>query len=303
MGLRSLVTGKQYKNVYTILEKVKKGEIKSHYNNEEGGLFGKINFYKKPDLVKPYLHYLDADKLSDIMNSQLGANNSTETLHECYSSLMKTKEFKKWQASGNGKDLTFRDFTTEVRRAYSDFPKHLQNDIFNMYYNKIDNIDFEERTDKNYTKFKFLERSNNPVGKIMSERSNLKSAIFMKNVMLYYLTRMAFLKLSDKEAYDKMKNALNGGNDFDNNDIDKILKQDFGAGGSTQMMNEMIDKASQMCKKMDEVMDEETQEQMFQNISPNNSNEASKLDSGYVDRVSQKLLSLNQIEKNLPPHP
>ena len=50
--------GKQYKNVYTILEKVKKGEIQSYYKEEES-LFSKLKFYKKPDLLKPYVHYID----------------------------------------------------------------------------------------------------------------------------------------------------------------------------------------------------------------------------------------------------
>ena len=50
------MAGKNYKNVYTILEKVKKGEIKSYYKNDEGGLFGKLNFYKKEDLIKPHMH-------------------------------------------------------------------------------------------------------------------------------------------------------------------------------------------------------------------------------------------------------
>ena len=33
---------KQYKNVYTILEKAKKGELDSYYKGD--GLFGKIDF-------------------------------------------------------------------------------------------------------------------------------------------------------------------------------------------------------------------------------------------------------------------
>ena len=55
---------KQYKNVYTILEKVKKGEIQSQsYYKDKDGLFGRLNFYKKSDLVKPYIHYIDEGKI------------------------------------------------------------------------------------------------------------------------------------------------------------------------------------------------------------------------------------------------
>jgi hypothetical protein len=292
MGFKSLSTGKQYKNVYTILEKVKKGEIKSYYNENEGGLFGKINFYKKPDLVKPYLHYLDAAKLRSIMSSQVYATSLTDILQDCYKSLTKSRDYKKWVGKNNGGELDAREFHKELKNVYADFPEHLQNDIFNMYYNKIEDVDFETRTDKNHSKYKFLERSNNPVGKIMSERSNLKSGIFMRNVLLYYLTRLVFLKISDKESYKKMKNSLNGGNDFDNSDIDNMFDKDFGAGSSSEMMNDMIEKASELCKKMDEVMDEETQEQMFQNIERNESTGASKLDAAYIENVRRKLLSI-----------
>ncbi len=61
------MSNKQYKNVYTILEKVKKGEIQSHYKDNEG-LFGKLNFYKKADLIKPYVHYIDEGKISRIVD-------------------------------------------------------------------------------------------------------------------------------------------------------------------------------------------------------------------------------------------
>ncbi len=50
-----MAAGRQYKNAYTILEKVKKGEIDSYYRNEDS-LFSKINFYKKPDLINPLLY-------------------------------------------------------------------------------------------------------------------------------------------------------------------------------------------------------------------------------------------------------
>ena len=60
--------GRQYKNVYTILEKVKKGEIDTYYDKSES-LFSRLDFYKRPDLAKPYLHYLDESRLDDIIKA------------------------------------------------------------------------------------------------------------------------------------------------------------------------------------------------------------------------------------------
>jgi hypothetical protein len=61
---------KEYKNVYTILEKVKKGEIDTYYKDRDG-LFGRINFYRKPDLIKPHLHYLDESKIENIFDTYM----------------------------------------------------------------------------------------------------------------------------------------------------------------------------------------------------------------------------------------
>jgi hypothetical protein len=292
MSLRSLSTGKQYKNVYTILEKVKKGEIKSYYNDDQGGLFGKINFYKKPNLVKPYLHYLDEARLQAVMNAEMSPGVTGEATRECYNKLGYDPKYKKWVTEKNGgSQLSFNEFNNEIRKVYNDFPKHLQDDIFNMYYNKIENVEFDERTEKNHSKYKFLERANNPVGKIMSEKSHLKSAIFMRNVMMYYLTRLALLKLTDKQAYEKMKKCMNDGNEFDNKEMDKLFDKDFGAGKSSDLMNDMIEKASELCKKMDDIMDQDAQEQMFDNISQGSLG-ASKLDVAYVDNMKSKLTKI-----------
>ena len=91
MALRSLSTGKQYKNVYTILEKVKKGEIQSQYKAQDGGLFGKLNFYKKADLIKPHLHYIDESRLSTIVDSFV-KNNAK--INEFYQKMSKRAAFQ-----------------------------------------------------------------------------------------------------------------------------------------------------------------------------------------------------------------
>jgi hypothetical protein len=56
---------------------------------------------------------------------------------------------------------------------YNRIPRHLIFDVFKIYYSRIEKLEFEERDEKNVCRDKFLEKSNNPVGKIMSEMSNL----------------------------------------------------------------------------------------------------------------------------------
>ena len=175
-----MVSTKSYKNVYTILEKVKKGEIKSYYKDDEG-LFGKINFYKKPDLIKPYMHYIDEWRLENILDTHMTDNKAVQ---ESYNKFAKTTDFKKIDPAQQPNQ---QSFYAKFQENYKKFPKHMAKDIFKMYYNQIDKLDFEDRDEKNHTKFKFLERANNPVGKIMSESSNLKSAIYARNIpILFY---------------------------------------------------------------------------------------------------------------------
>lgn len=278
---------KSYKNIYTILEKIKKGEIESHYKNKEG-LFGKINFYKKPDLIKPHLHYLDESRLTSIMDSHF---SNKEDIKETFNKFSKTTAFKNIPAN---KKPDYTKFQNEVLDIYhKKFPKHLSKDIFKMFYNKIEKLDFENRDEKNQTKFKFLEHSNNPVAKIMSENSQLKSAIFMKNIVGYYLMQLAMLKFQDEQAAkDLMDNLCDGGDEFSNDKVDKAMQKMMDSKQSKNLLNEAIQKAQDICKSLDDAMDDEQQDQMFEACNESGS-EASKLDGNFIENISRKIQSIN----------
>lgn len=278
---------KQYKNVYTILEKVKKGEIDdSYYKREDGGLFNKINFYKKPDLIKPHLHYLDEDKLDHIMDVHI---KDARNISDSFNSFSKSAEYAKKIPDDKKPDVN--GFHEKLKQNYKNFPKHLMKDIFKMYYHKMDRLDFEERNDKNQTKFKFLERSNNPVAKIMSEGSNLKSAIFARNLITYFLTRMTVMDYVDPDASNDMKNGLSGQGDCES--ADQAMQDAMDSVQGKNMMEKAIKDATDLCKQMDQAMDEETQEQMFDNVNKSQrdggNEDAGKLSPSYIRTVSQRL--------------
>jgi hypothetical protein len=252
-----MASSKNYKNVYTILEKVKKGEIETHYKDKDG-LFGKINFYKKPDLVKPYLHYIDEWRLESIMDSHM---RDTKAVQESYGKFAKTTDYKKIDPKQQPDQQAFYQ---KFQENYKKFPKHMAKDIFKMFYNPIEKLDFEDRDEKNHTKFKFLERANNPVGKIMSEHSNLKSAIYARNILAYFITRMTIMDFVDPNASEDIKNGLNGQSDFDNDGVDKAMKQMMDSTQGKNMLDDAMQKAQELCKQMDDVMDGDIQEQMFE---------------------------------------
>ena len=278
---------KQYKNVYTILEKVKKGEIQSHYKNE-GGLFSKLNFYKKPDLIKPHMHWLDENRMDAIMRAHLDDNKNIKQIYESFS---KSADFKKLQ---DDKKPNIDHFYAKVKENYAKFPKHMVKDVFKMYYHKMDKLDFEERTDANYSKYKFLEKSNNPVSKIMTEGSNLKSAIFARNILAHYITRLTVMDYIDPNSSDKIKQSMSGGSDFDNDGVDEAMKSMMDSIQGKNGLEKAMKDATDLCKQMDNSMDEEVQEKMFENATePGQDNTAGQLSPDYIRQVAEKLSKIS----------
>jgi hypothetical protein len=281
-------TGKQYKNVYTILEKVKKGEIQSHYNNEDGGLFSKLNFYKKSDMIKPYIHYIDERKIQNIIESQLKVyGTNIRKIQDEYNNFSKTAAFAKIP---DDKKPDFNSFAQKVNENYNKFPSHLKYDVFKMYYNKMEKLEFEERDEKNYTKYKFLEKANNPVGKIMTENANLKSSVFTRNMMMYYLLQMTQMEYVDPDAHQSVQNGLNGSSDFDNDGVDKALDKLFNSQTSKNMLDRMMKDAQETCKMMDDNLDQDVQDRMFQEANTNSGGEeAGKLSPNYMRQIESRL--------------
>jgi hypothetical protein len=288
----------KYRNVYTILEKVKKGEIDSHYKNE-GGLFGKIDFYKKPDLIKPHMHWLDEHRIDNIMNAYF---NEQQNIQDAYKKFSSSVDFKSKIPDGQKPDMS--TFAGKVKENYRKFPKHIVKDIFKMYYHKMDKLTFEERTDVNYTKYKFLEKANNPVAKIMSQGSNLKSSIFARNILGHYITRLTTMDYIDPNSSDKIKQSICGGGDFDNDGVDEAIKNMMESTQGKNGLEKAMQDATDLCKQMDDSMDGDIQEKMFENATePGQDNTAGQLSADYIKHIAQKLsrisLSMGSLKEKI----
>jgi len=281
--------GKQYKNVYTILEKVKKGEIQSQsYYKDRDGLFGKINFYQKSDLVKPYIHYIDEGKIDSLVDKEL---QNVKSIQEHFGRFKATSAFGRLPED---QKPDINKFHEKLKENYTKIPKSLKYDIHKLYYHKMDKLEFSERDDKNATRFKFLEKANNPVGKIMTEGSNLKSAVFTKNMMLYYLMQLTQMEYVDAEAQKQMMNGLNGSDDsqFNQDDIDDAMKQHMESQPSKNMLDKLMQDAQDTCKMMDEHIDQDIQEKMFEQANKDCGDTAGKLSPDYMRQIVAKLESV-----------
>ena len=289
----------KYRNVYTILEKVKKGEIDTYYKKDDGGLFGKINFYKKPDLVKPHMHYLDEHKIDAIMDAYA---TDGKLVSEEFTKFAKSADYNKKIPDGKKPDAS--TFHQKFLDNYRKFPKHMIKDIFKMYNNPMEKLEFEERTDKNNTKFKFLENANNPVAKIMSQGSNLKSAIFARNILANYIMRMTMLDYVDPDASETIKKGLNGTSDFDSKDAAEAVDDMCNSTQAKKAMEDAINKATELCKNMDDAMDDDIQEQMFDNATEHGENcSAGDISPNYIKQVTSRLenikLSMGSVKEKL----
>jgi hypothetical protein len=234
------------------------------------------------------MHYIDERRLENIMDAYM---RDGKIINENYAKFSKTTDFKKINPAQQPNNTAFQQ---KFQENYKKFPKHLAKDIFKMYYNKIEGLDFEERDEKNHTKFKFLERSNNPVGKIMSEHSNLKSAIYARNILAYFITRMTIMDFVDPDASEDIKNGLNGQSDFDNDGVDDAMKQMMDSTQGKNMMEDAMQKAQELCKEMDGVMGEDIQEQMFEAANdPGDSNGAAKLSPDYLRTIAASLENIS----------
>lgn len=280
---------KQYKNVYTILEKVKKGEIQSQsYYKDRDGLFGRLNFYKKSDLVKPYIHYIDEGKIDSLVKTEI---QNPKSIQEYFNRFKGTSAFGKLPEDQKP-DL--QKFHEKLKENYDKLPKSLKYDIHKLYYHKMDKLEFTERDEKNRTRFKFLEKANNPVGKIMTEGSNLKSAVFTKNMMLYYLMQLTQMEYVDPDAQQQMMNGLNGEGDseFNQDDIDDAMDKHMNSTAGKNMLEKFMQDAQDTCKMMDQNIDKDIQEKMFDEANKNGGQDAGKLSPDYMRQVAARLESI-----------
>lgn len=276
-----MASGKTYKNVYTILEKVKKGEIDTYYKGGDS-LFSRINYYKKPDLIKPHMHYIDENKLDTMVETYI---NDAKVISKEYTKFTKSTTFHRDIPDGQKPDA--KSYAEKLKENYEKIPKHLQRDIYKMYYHKMSQLEFEDRTDKNATKFKMLERANNPVGKIMSETSSLKSAIYTRNMMMYYAMRMTAMEYVDPNANDQFGNGMDGEGDPDQ--MEQMMKDMFDSAEGKKDLDDAMNDAQQTCKGIDDIMDQDLQEKMFDQANQHGGNDAGSISPEYIRQIAANL--------------
>lgn len=196
-------TARRYTNMSTIFEKVKMGEISS---TPQRRLFTNLDYKKKAELIKPYLHPIDDFGLKRTLDRTYGlgnSNNSNEQMAVILNAISSGVLTKK-----DGKDAY--TFLHKMREIYAKLPREIFADIYNQYYSNIKNLKYEDRKDSNKNRFRMVDKANDPVTKIITSGSNIKSLVFTKSMIEYLLTMLVKMEDEDPEEFQKFMNNLKG---------------------------------------------------------------------------------------------
>ena len=120
----------------TIFEKVRRGDI----DVENTRSFNTISYYKRPELIKPYLYFMDKHRLIDSVDSFMQRGSISTSVQKYF---------------GRDKKIDMELLAQDTKDIYSQyFPESVVSDIFNMYLKDPTTLDYEERTETNKFRYK-----------------------------------------------------------------------------------------------------------------------------------------------------
>lgn len=187
---------KEYKNIYTIMEKAKKGELELESAPQRA--YKSIKYNTRDEIIDPYLHHLDEKALRRSVDRFI-----EETASHIDISIIAKRMNKKL--------ISPDTLIKEMLDIYKRFPKVVANDIFNINYQDIKDLHFKDRTDTNKFRFQLIEKANNPIAKIITRHDNTKSMIYTRSMIQYYIMMLAMLQQEDKDAFDDLMDKLGSG--------------------------------------------------------------------------------------------
>ena len=201
---------KTYKNMSTILEKVKTGKIDNVVKTNK---FSNITYFKRNEIIEPYLHIIDTEILSrnlwHFVSYQMHNNKVFNKIHEKINA--KSVNLK-------GKEIDKSTILYKMKDIYTSFPKEIIYDIFNQFNTNSYKLKYKDRTPGNKNRFKFIDKANDSVLKIITNNSNIRSLVFTENILQYYLSLLVELEMDNPEDFKNLMKDLKKKDDDDSND-------------------------------------------------------------------------------------
>lgn len=232
-----------YRNASKIYEKINSNQIE----------YKKVDYIKKhglkdkPELLKPYLHSIDEASLQKGVKMFLYDTTDKET----------QKILAKY-------GYTVDEMKREIVRLYNKFPKSLINDIFNMNYKELSEIEFKEMNSSNKTRYAILNKSSDSISKVISENSLINSFILTRSFVRRLLYQLILQQDKNYDDFKDIMQDLKDNTEFVNsNIISKILNH--------PMMSklEQNDQKNDLefIEKLNDLVSKEKQDEMFNDIS------------------------------------
>lgn len=195
-----MAKAKIYKNMNTLFEKVKTGKVGG---NVAVKTFSNINYFKKKELVKPYLHSIDQRSLDNSIDNYINSASIDNGLLEKTTSSINTIRKSRGEMYVDKTAVA-----NQMREVYKKFPKEIGRDVFNQYYSDIKKLSFEDRSDYTKNRYRMIDKANDPVTKVITKDSNIKSMIYSRNMVQYYISMLTIIKAEDPQGYEKLMNDL-----------------------------------------------------------------------------------------------
>jgi hypothetical protein len=166
------------------MEKVRKGEIA----NRSLFSFNNVQFHRRREVILPYLHWLDDKALERSLDKFFG--NFTD-VYQRVDQICKRR----------GINLDTKQIADHIYKAWVDkkVSKHFTNDLFNMYYNSMHKLSFEQESQGNTISFKMLGKMNQPGMKILSHTHPLKSLLLTRTLLMNFLFAYAVRKVKNQQ--------------------------------------------------------------------------------------------------------
>lgn len=188
------------------------------------------------------------------------------------------------------KKITLAKFHRAIKQCWDEFPPSLVQDIYNLYMHPIEALYMNAIEKKEQAQYAFLEASNIPSLKILTEGSLLKSSIVTSRIILFYLVQIVKRNLLNAAEDGPVRPTMffnDAASDFECVDLyDEI----FNAPADKKWFEAMIAEATYACGQVDQLLAQATAESLGKVLS------SGKQGSSRISKLSDFLSKLEHME-------
>lgn len=317
---------KKYRNIHTIFDKAKRGELDVDTTTSRTRLFPQFHYNEKAEVIKPYLHFIDERALGKAVDTFMCSERNHTQIKDL------AKQFNKELISPD-------TLQAEMKRIYDKFPKSVIYDMYKMYYSDIKRLSFENRNKTNKFRYQMLEKAADPVLKILTKENTIKSMIFTRGLVQYYVMMMAQIKQEDPEAFKEMMDQLQGkggsGKGSDNaqgegqggdesqegggenqegsgknssgkgsaqgksiqQQLEDLKNKFENSAGGKKILNKIMDDAKQTSEKLEKIMSQEELDNLWKDLAGangyGNDSAEHKLDDHWLNQMTNELKNVS----------